>query len=314
MSLSVEFSPEVAKKIDEIANERYKGAADVARMTLSCFLTFARGQGQLKPEDFWAALFNLAKRLIVVQPDMAPQFTLANRVLLPVKEALSVGEDTAGLIARLEGSVEQLEREGREALQTMAQVGIDLIQEGETVMTHSHSSSVKELLVKTHRTGRSFDVIVTESRPGLEGKILAEELGREGIATTLIVEAAVSEMLRRSQKVFFGADRMTEHHFVNKVGTRGIALGAKEAGVDVFVVCDTSKFVPYRFGLFANKQHPKGEVQKSVFPNVIIENPYFEVIPLSLVTVVLCELGLLPPSGVSDYVQQAIHFPELLEP
>jgi translation initiation factor 2B subunit (eIF-2B alpha/beta/delta family) len=305
---TLHFPPSIQDLVSKIGREKKLGASVIAKWCADCYLEFAKKMPAKTFEEFFDALFILSKELIFSQPDMAPIFTIANQVLTAVQGAKTLPKAKEAVVAQARKAITF----GQQAREEMARLGVSLIEEGDTILTHSHSSSVKYLLERAHKSGKSFDVIVTESRPGLEGKVLAEELGRLGIATTLIVEAAALGVLSRCQKVFVGADRLSEEHFINKVGTRAIALGAKELERDFFVVCDTSKFVPARFGSFTRKQHPSEEVMTEHFPNVIVENPYFETIPLSLVTVVVCEEGLLPPKGIGDYLQQKIHFPELL--
>ncbi len=310
----IAFSDAVEKSIQEVSAERQLGASQVSDMSAQCYIAFSEETAVNTQDEFWTRLYALSRKLVWAQPDMAPIFSLANAMLSAVQEAMNLGGTVQQLqtVVRkvAEGSIEQT----KEAQKNMSILGMSLIEENDTILTHSHSSSVQNLLIKAHRSGKSFQVIATESRPGLEGKKMAQDLGRQGIMTTLIVEAAALGMMDRCHKVFVGADRISEKHFVNKVGTRAIALGAKELERDFFVVCDTSKFVPKRFGAFARKQHPPEEVLEQRYPNVIVENPYFEAIPLSLVTVIICEEGLLPPAGVIDHLQQTVYFPEMLEP
>lgn len=308
------FSKDLEEKISKIGAERMLGASEISDRCAEIYVCFANENETKTSIEFWDTLYALSKRLVWSQPDMASIFFLANHVLTAVRAEINLGRSMDRLREVLIETAKKAIQRTKTDHDKMNFLGTSLIEENDTILTHSHSSSVKDLFVAAHRMGKTFQVVVTESRPGLEGKLLAKELGRQGIVTTLIVEAAALGVLERCRKVFVGADRISEREFINKVGTRAIALGAKEKGIDFYVVCDTSKFVPARLGTFVRKQHPPEEVLDQRFPNVIVENPYFELIPLSLVTVVVCEKGLLPPGGVHEYLQETVHFPELLDP
>src|SRR5262249_8335040 len=146
---------------------------------------------------------------------------------------------------------------------------------------HSRSSTVAAALFAAHRRGKQFRVIATESRPLLEGRSLSRELAEQGVPVTLIADAAAAEILSETDLILVGADRITPFTMTNKIGTRMIALAARERGVPILVACDTSKFTSLR-GAESVKQRPPEELWVDSCPGASVKNFYFEDSPLAL--------------------------------
>ncbi|NIU84802.1 MAG: hypothetical protein GWN31_12955, partial [Candidatus Thorarchaeota archaeon] len=91
----------------------------------------------------------------------------------------------------------------------------------ETVITHSHSSTV--YLALSHRP--DLRVIIPESRPLFEGRSLAKDLASHGLKVTLMVDAAMAAFAREADAALVGADSvLADGTIVNKIGTRLLAL------------------------------------------------------------------------------------------
>src|SRR5262249_49911099 len=148
-------------------------------------------------------------------------------------------------------------------------------------------------LSAAHRHGKQFRVIATESRPMLEGRSLCTELAAQGVSVTLIADAAAAEAMSETDLVMVGADRITPLTMTNKIGTRMIALAARERGVPILVACDTSKFTQLRRIDNLKKVRPPEELWADSHQGVSVRNFYFEDCPLSLFDGVITDLGEL---------------------
>lgn len=66
--------------------------------------------------------------------------------------------------------------------------GLGIVNEGDNILTHCHSSSAVKTL-KLHKTkGLNFKVYNTETRPLFQGRRTAKDLIKEGIDTTMVVD------------------------------------------------------------------------------------------------------------------------------
>jgi len=66
-----------------------------------------------------------------------------------------------------------------EAKNKMIDVGAKRIENGDTVLTHCHSSGVTGTIIKAKEQGKEFKVIQTETRPRYQGRITAKELVKQ---------------------------------------------------------------------------------------------------------------------------------------
>ena len=93
-----------------------------------------------------------------------------------------------------------------------------------------------------------MEVLACETRPLLQGaRLTVWELARAGVPHALIVDGAAAGLLRRgeAQAVIVGCDRVAANGDVaNKVGTYGLALAARAAGVPFVVAGPVSTIDP----------------------------------------------------------------------
>ncbi len=108
--------------------------------------------------------------------------------------------------------------------------------EGKCAVTVSRSGIVERGLRKASR------VYVMISRPGEEGRIMAETLGAY-TDVRVIEDAEVGVYLRRSDLAVCGADAISAKGFLNKVGTLPLMCTAKHTGVERFVATPLYKLV-----------------------------------------------------------------------
>lgn len=182
-----------------------------------------------------------------------------------------------------------------------------------TVLTLSRSGTVRAGLSALRRAGWDPVVMVGEGRPGNEGRELARELRDPdrggGVDARLVTDAAVTALAAGSSPgeswtpdpertaVVVGADAVGPEVFLNKVGTRALAVAARERGVPVLVLADAAKVVPAE--LFESLELPGAPAEELDPPaGVPAFNFYFEVIPLDLVTRVVSEDGAAEPGRV----------------
>ena len=150
------------------------------------------------------------------------------------------------------------------------------------VFTHCHSSTVTRLLAKAKADGKDFEVICTETRPAFQGRITAKELVDLGIETTFIVDSAARTFMKNVDIVVVGADAITsEGNVVNKIGTGGIAVIAREARVPFYVVSELLKFDPETLDGECEKieQRNPAEVWSEAPAKLVVQNPAFDVTP-----------------------------------
>lgn len=271
-----------------LRSDRTSGAAEILQRAAELFDLLSADPARTV-EDARRRLHETCAALAQAQPDMAPIANLANRVMCEAATPSDPGEvfEQAARAAR------EFVDKARAWAARAAELAAAEIKDRSVVLTHSRSSTVLNALLQASRTGRRFELIVTESRPLFEGRTVAETLAHEGIAVTLIVDAAAALVMERTGLVLVGADRVTPEFVVNKVGTRMIALSARETGVPCYAVSDSSKFADQGMLGFEEKPKDPKELWADAPADVRVVNRYFEQVPLGYFRGVITEEGLL---------------------
>jgi len=136
----------------------------------------------------------------------------------------------------------------------MGRFGADLIDDGDTVMTHCNAGALATagygtalgVIRGAWEQGKKISVIANETRPFLQGaRLTAYELAKDGIPVKVACDNACALLMQRGmvQKVVVGADRIAANgDAANKIGTFGVAILAKHFGVPFYVAAPASTF------------------------------------------------------------------------
>jgi translation initiation factor eIF-2B subunit delta len=220
---------------------------------------------------------------------------LANFANRAAREASS---DDNPVVAAAE-SARDFVREVARAVSRAVDSAALLINEGSIVLTHSRSSTVLAAFERARLLGRNFSVVATESRPGLEGRQLAGSLAQIGVSVSLVADAAAAQGLEHATFALVGADTITPKFLVNKIGTKMIALAARELNRPLYALADTSKLINMAELSDAGRDlHGADELWPDRPDGVEIVNRYFEPTPLAYFTKIITEDGPLDPSEV----------------
>jgi translation initiation factor eIF-2B subunit delta len=105
------------------------------------------------------------------------------------------------------------------------------------------SSVVEKVLLQAFEDGKTFSVIVVDSRPMLEGKKLLSVLSAAQIPCTYLLLPAIGSIITEVSTVFVGAHSLHSNGAVfSRAGTALVAMMAKQHSVPVVVCCETYKF------------------------------------------------------------------------
>jgi len=271
----------------ELKADHASGATTLAKHAATLFVQLTDSQLELPAAELTAQCTELALAVVRSQPTMAPLLNLCNRVLGTVQTA-SLPEEARERIRTMAGGfVSQLET----STTRIALHAEPMIEEGMTILTHSHSSAVKKTLLKAHEAGRSFSVVCTESRPIFEGTDLARDLAGIGIPVTLIADAAAFSILQEADMAMVGADSVSQRGVVNKIGTAGLAMAARRKKIPFYVMCGSEKFIPDRLVMIEPTKAVE-ELLSPPAPGIAVRNFYFDTTPLEELTALITEEGM----------------------
>jgi translation initiation factor 2B subunit (eIF-2B alpha/beta/delta family) len=281
---------EVIDRMREIRDDNQSGASTLTKEACELISFFSQMSITCNENQLSQDLLEFANLLKKCQPHMAPIVSLSYRVLrLSEKE-----KDSAKILASLHSLSHHFKSILADSKIAICDSLFQIVKDGDCILTHSSSSSVREALIGLHARGRNFTVIATESRPNYEGRELAKSLAGGGIRSEIIADAAALKLLERCAFVIVGADSICEEYFINKIGTYSLALGAKEFFKEFYVLADTTKFLPSSMLPAEEKMYSPKEI--------LDENYYFERTPLSLVSKVLTEMGAMTQKNITRHI------------
>ena len=273
---------EIKAAVAEIRADREKGARQLALTALEALRGVADG---MPGEEFRDSCRTLA----LARPMMA---AIENAVAAAWSRYLETGDGPASAADTIEAI--------STAPEGMALSARKVIPTG-TVMSFSYSSPVIELLTRV----KPRRVIISEARPTNEGIRVAKAMVRAGISMTLITEAQMALFVNEADAVMVGADSiLPEGDFINKIGTRMLALAAHDAGVPFYTAAETLKVTaPSEPMPFAPEEGPTKEVCSENWLEV--RNVYYEVTPARLVTSYITEQSVLDPAEMHTFAAAA---------
>lgn len=259
-----------------IRDDIRRGATELARDALAVLDEFAQGE----PDDALDESVRFAHELARARPTMCAIAGILNHCLAQLGE----GADDAR--TRVHQAVAATLAWSNAATEAAVERATAKLRSAEVVLTHSRSSTVEAVLMRLAPPAR---VVATESRPGLEGHVLAQRIAAKGAEVELITEAQIGLMVPRVDAILVGADAILANGaVVNKVGTHLLALAAHEARVPFYVCAESFKLSDERE--LPAEEHDPGELQAPAQSGVRARNFYFEATPAALISAYLSDV------------------------
>ncbi|MGC8879696.1 MAG: translation initiation factor eIF-2B, partial [Anaerolineae bacterium] len=278
------------------------GAADTAKEVIGALKQLVQESNAADAQALAAEVEDAVRDILRVMPSLAPPINALHRFMGNMERALDEGLALPELKAALGQASDDFLTWTERALDKVAQYGAEKVRDGDTVFTYSMSSTVWRILKRAKAQGKSFDVIVTESRPANEGLWTVAEMDKAGIPISVSIDACIGELVPQSDVVFVGADAISSHGYsLCKVGTYPTALVARAHGVPFYIAADTLKFdsttllgLPFRVDpirrheVLTSSEHSE---------RIQVVGHLFDETPPELVTAIITEVGLLHPTA-----------------
>lgn len=275
--------------LEAVTGDVSGGASEVARALLAWGESWSGGA----PGTAREALVGL-ERVARRQAALAPVLRIANDMLLEFDRfeaedeaamRAAIGRSAGGWRARLD------EAEGTLRLHLRRALG-----SAPAIYTYSASSTVQGAIEDHFAGGAWFRVVISESRPGCEGTRLAAALSARGIPVSLGTDAWLWGAIEDEGLLVLGADTLLPTGWVNKRGSRALAMRARERGVAVVCAADTAKFLPPALASMP-RSYERDPIEILADPpaSLTIANPYFEEIEWEALDILVTERGPTRP-------------------
>mmetsp|Transcript_22031 Transcript_22031/g.34549 ORF Transcript_22031/g.34549 Transcript_22031/m.34549 type:complete len:274 (-) Transcript_22031:187-1008(-) len=191
--------------------------------------------------------------------------------------------------------------------------GASKIKPGDVILVYGRSAAVEACLLRAHAEKIQFSVIVVDSRPKFEGKVLLEKLNAAGLSCTYVMINAISYVMKEVSKVFLGASAVLSNgNVISRVGTSSVAMMAQQYKVPVLVCCESYKFSE-KVMLDSICTNELGDPDELVSPaleswrdvkDMKLLNLVYDLTPAECITLVITELGHLPPTSVPVVIRE----------
>ncbi|UCD63538.1 MAG: S-methyl-5-thioribose-1-phosphate isomerase [Candidatus Zixiibacteriota bacterium] len=206
---------------------------------------------------------------------------------------------------------EAIHSEDAEMCRKIGENGAELIEDGETVLTHCNTGALATggigtalgVIYTCRNRGKNLRVFADETRPLLQGaRLTAWELKQENIDVTLICDNTAGSLMRqgRIDRVIVGADRIARNGDVaNKIGTYSLAVLARENNVPFYVAAPSSTFDRQveSGDLIPIEERPAEEVTdcfttRTAPEGIAVYSPAFDITPRDLVSRYISDTGV----------------------
>jgi len=269
-------------------------------------------------EPFAKELVGVCQRLAATRPTAVNLFWAIER--MKQKLSASRGEPIAAIKATLLKESQAILEEDVALCKAMGRHGAELIQRGQTILTHCNAGALATagygtalgVIRAAWEQGKQIQVIADETRPVLQGaRLTAWELMQDNIPVTLITDNMAGSLMCQGKinLCIVGADRIAANGDVaNKIGTYSVAVLAKAHGIPFYVAAPYSTIdLQTKSGAdIPIEQRNAQEVttihgSRPVAPTgVSVYNPAFDVTPAALITGIITERGVFTPQELAQ--------------
>ena len=261
------------------------------------------------PSAFDRRFEDVCSRIASTRPTAVNLFWAVNRIkaLLNDSKALPISQIKQLLVKE----AVLMEQEDRALCERIGLAGSDLLDDGDTVLTHCNAGGLATagygtalgVIRAAFDQGKRIQVVADETRPLNQGaRITSWELKKLGIPVTLIPDNTAGALMQRGeiQKVIVGADRIAANgDAANKIGTYSVAVLAGYHKIPFYVAAPLSTIdmsLPSGSGIPIEERDPKEVTHLCgvcIAPEGIgVRNIAFDVTPHKLIHGIVTEWGV----------------------
>lgn len=275
-------------------------------------------------DDFIAEIKSIAKKLTVAQPTETMTQNILGFVIFELQDPkINNLEDCKQVfdkvISDIKDTIEKNEESfienGSDLIKSMAKKSRAL-----SVLTHCHSSGVHKILKRADEEGVILRIFNTETRPVFLGRVAANEMVKDNLDVTMIIDSAAPFVMSDKtgtefsvDLVLLGSDAITINgEAANKIGSYGISLSAFYQKIPFYIVTSLLKTKRGIYNILdiPMKIRSCKEIWQEAPRDLNIVNFAFDIIPAEFITGFITEFGILKPEEIRNAI--AKNYPRLL--
>ena len=286
----------IIQVVQDIKDIKIQGATNIAKSAFEILISESKNQTFASKEEFLEFIQQAMQMLIEARPTEPMLFNGMDYI--------------KAQIATLKEQVKTYYEIIKETAERAILNGLWVIQNGDNVLTHCHSTSAVKTLALHKIKGLNFKVFNTETRPLYQGRKTAKDLIEEGIDTTMVVDGVAPFLMDEESGtdlmmdcVIIGCDAIKlDGGVINKVGSYAVGLSALYANVPVYIAGNLLK-VDVHDTIQIEQRHSH-EVWEDAPEGLDFLNFAFDKIPPKFIRGIITEFGIIKPREIRSYIEK----------
>jgi translation initiation factor 2B subunit (eIF-2B alpha/beta/delta family) len=254
-------------------------------------------------EEFYSQFKELMLMVKKTKPRIAvviAQFCLIWDHLQSVKSTIKTLPE---LRMELLNFIDRMKEEVQQDLKKLIHSGEDCIENGDTILIHSHSRTVLEILKLAKKKKKKFKVVLAEQEQEKTQTLIAF-LESNGMSFVVVPEYMLSHVESMVTKVFLGGITFNhEFNFVTDAGTNSVVAEFHHAKIPIYMCITIKKFSFWEIG----PQHLTHKVTQKIMDFHADKAQSYERIkfshdrvPVDLIDYVVTEDGVYNPESIKE--------------
>ena len=298
----------IAQVVQDIKDIKIQGATNIAKSAFDILITESKNQTFDSSEEFLTFIESAMQMLISARPTEPMLFNGMDYI----KSQIATCKDN------LCDSIQKTVIESatyylnliKETAERAILNGLGIINDGDNVLTHCHSTSAVKTLALHKVKGLKFKVFNTETRPLYQGRKTAKDLIEEWIDVTMVVDGVAPFLMDEESGtdlmmdcVIIGCDAIKlDGGVINKVWSYAVGLSALYANVPVYIAGNLLK-VDVHDTIQIEQRHSH-EVWEDAPDKVDFLNFAFDKIPPKFIHGIITEFGIIKPREIRSYIEK----------
>lgn len=254
----------------------------------------------------------MCKVMSETRPTAVNLFWAIERMRETLRREKSITTEPEKIKAALIAEARKIFAEDIEANRALGRFGAELLNDGDTVLTHCNAGALATagdygtalgVIRGAIDAGKRIAVIADETRPFLQGlRLTAWELAKDEIPVTVITDNMAGHVMKSGQvnAVVVGADRIAANgDTANKIGTYMVAVLAREHNIPFYVAAPISTLdLSLKTGAeIPIEERDRREVthikEHQLAPDGVgVQNPAFDITPNELIAAIITDRGV----------------------
>ena len=263
------MSPSARKKLQKILSDNKSGSSELLLKLLTWSKSYRNDRKTL------LEMVSLSKKKL-------KSFSSIQSIVKDLKKIIESGDESA-----IEDFLDQQNGKIINRYKNLFKESLPYLKNSKRIVTLSNSKTVVEVLKRLNKVQRII-VIIGESRPQFEGRIMAKQLLKHKIKVEIIPDALLPNTIEKSDAAIIGADIiLASGDIVNKIGSRSLAIACKYFKKGFFVLATSDKLSKKKKYVI-EKRNGK-EIWNYNHKLLSKTNYYFEVVEKKLITKVITD-------------------------